>query len=206
MRAAIAGHSSEVPRIMLVAVLLFAISLLAIGEFLLFGALAEAYRNLRQIRESTGLLDTPAPVDLGANRHRSPSECGLPPELDSAVHAVVVYLDKRCGTCNMIVDSLSGGLPRGMWLVLIAPSAAEALSWLSEYGAGQDGDAVRRVVATSADEVERHLGAVVTPLAIEVEGGRLRRAMTVPSTRQFYALVPTTLTLSPRDPEEATAP
>jgi hypothetical protein len=188
----------------MVAVLLSAVSVLAIGEFLLFGALAEAYRSIRQIRESSGLLDTPVPVDLGTALHRPPSELGLPPELDSAVHAVVVYLDKRCSTCNVIVDSLSGGLPKGMWLILIAPSTAEALSWFDEVGARQGGDAARRVVAMSADEVQRHLGALVTPLAIEIEGGRLTRARTVPSTRQFYALVPATLTLS-RLPEEVAA-
>jgi hypothetical protein len=189
----------------MIAVLLLAVSVLAIGEFLLFGALAEAYRSLRQIRESEGLLDTPTPVDLGAARHRSPSACGLPAELDSAVQAVVVYLDQRCSTCNVILDSLGGGLPRGIWLVLIASSADEALSWLDESGVGQGGDAARRIVAMSAAEVQRHLGAVVTPLAIEVEGGRLARGKTVPSARQFYALVPTILTLSPPAPEEVTA-
>jgi hypothetical protein len=189
----------------MVAVLTCIVSVLAIGEFLLFGALAEAYRSLRQIRESTGLLDNPTPVDLGAALHKSPSECGLPPELDSAVHAVAVFLDKRCRTCSMILESLSGGIPRGIWLVLIAASSDDALRWLSESGAGQVGDAASRVVPMSTTEVESHLGGLVTPLAIEIEGGRLARGLTVPSIRQFYALVPTILTLSPSAPEEVTA-
>jgi len=74
--------------------LLAAVAVLAIGEFLLFGALAEAYRDIRQIREAAGLLDSPMPVDLAHVAGNSPSSCGLDPALDSATGAVTVFLDK----------------------------------------------------------------------------------------------------------------
>jgi hypothetical protein len=101
--------------------ILFAvIAVLAVGEFLLFGALAEAYRDIRQIREYANVVDKSTPVGLGQAYNQVPSRVGLHPDLDSAARAVVVYVDKRCGTCRMIVSSLNGGVPRGVWLVVIA--------------------------------------------------------------------------------------
>lgn len=189
---------------MAVPILLFVVSLLAVGEFLLFGALAEAYRDLRQIRENAGLVDKPTPVDMGEVQNKLPSTCGLAPELDSVAQAVVVYLDRRCGTCRMIVDSLSGGLPRGMWLVLVASSKEECLSWFAETGLDQRNNHERRVMLMSGDEMQHHLGTVLTPLAIEVENGRLARAVTVPSVRQFYAMVPMALSLATHGHQKVT--
>ena len=186
-------------------ILLLVVSLLAVGEFLLFGALAEAYRSLRQIRENAGMLDDPIPVDLGVVQDKAASSCGLAPELDSVARAVVVYLDKRCGTCGIILESLSGALPRGIWLVLLAASMEEGRSWLADAGLNQRDDVKRRVMLMSAEEVQHHLGTVLTPLAIEVENGRLTRARTVPSIRQFYALVPMTISLSSHSRQEVTA-
>ncbi|HEX6526369.1 MAG TPA: hypothetical protein VF070_41100 [Streptosporangiaceae bacterium] len=173
------------------------VAVLAVGQFLLFGALAEAYRDIRQIREQEGLIDRAAPVDLGQAQNQVPSRIGLPPELDSAARAVVVYVDKRCGTCRMIVGSLNGGIPRGVWLTVISETEHEASEWLDHTaGIRLDSEPGRRVIVTSTDEVERHLGQVLTPLAIEIENGRLVRAKAVPSMRQFYSLVPTLITLS----------
>lgn len=190
---------------MVVAILLFVVSLLAVGEFLLFGALAEAYRDLRQIRENAGLVDKPTPVDMGGLQNKLASTCGLAPELDSIVQAVVVYLDRRCGTCRMIVDSLSGGLPRGMWLVLVLSAKEEGPGWLAETGLDQRNDLGRRVMFMSADEMQHHLGTVLTPLAIEVENGRLTRAVTIPSVRQFYAMVPMAVSLSTPSHQKVTS-
>jgi hypothetical protein len=189
---------------MVVPILLLVVSLLAVGEFLLFGALAEAYRSLRQIRENAGILDDPIAVELGAVQNKLASTCGLAPELDSAARAVVVYLDKRCGTCHMILESLGGGLPRGIWLVLVADSVEEGRSWIAETGLNRRDDLERRVMLMSTEEVENHLGTVLTPLAIDVENGRLTRGRTVPSIRQFYAMVPMTIALSSHSRQEVT--
>jgi hypothetical protein len=183
-------------------ILLAIIAVLAIGEFLLFGALAEAYRDIRQIREQADLTDRATPVDLGRAYNQAPSEVGLHSELDSAARAVVVYIDKRCGTCQMIASSLNGGVPRGVWLAVVSESTDEAFEWLAETGISPDSEPGRRVMAISPDEVERHLGQMVpTPLAIEIENGRLVRAKGVPSVRQFYSLVPTLITLAPAEQE-----
>lgn len=182
---------------MVTSILFAIIAVLAIGEFLLFGALAEAYRDIRQIREQADIIDRASPVELGRAYNQAPSEIGLRAELDSAARAVVVYIDRRCGTCQMIAGSLNGGLPRGVWLAVVSESADEAFEWLAEAAAiTPESEPGRRVIAISADEVERHLGQVPTPLAIEIENGRLARAKGIPSVRQFYALIPTVITLS----------
>jgi hypothetical protein len=189
---------------MTTAVLFTIIAVLAIGEFLLFGALTEVYRDIRQIREVSGLLDRPMPVELGPAQDMPPSSLGLAADLDSVVRAVAVYLDNRCGTCRSILGSVSGGIPEGIWFVVIAESAEKAYDWLGSAGITEDSAAARRVMVTTPDEVERNLGIIATPLAIEIEHGRLTRARIVPSIRQFYALVPASRALAPHTLEGVT--
>ncbi len=179
-------------------ILFSVVAILAIGEFLLFGALAEAYRDIRQLREASGLLDTPMPVDLGHLAGRAPSSCGLDSDLDLAVGAVTVFLEKHCNTCNMILRGLKGSIPAGMWLVIISESVDDAVAWLRESGIalGADGLDRHRLAVLSRQQVESSFGEVVTPLAVEIQNGRLMWARTVPSVRQFYALVPPVLSLS----------
>jgi hypothetical protein len=187
-----------------IALLFTIVALLAIGEFLLFGAVAEAYRDIRQMREQSGLIDRPMPVELGPVQDQPPSLIGLNPSLDSVVQAVAVYVDSRCGTCQSIVRSLSGGLPEAIWLVVIDESAEKAFAWLGSSGLDQDSPAASRVIWASAESVERNLGGVATPLAIDIEHGRLARAKIITSVRQFYALVPATRTLVPSVSEGVT--
>jgi len=170
---------------------------LGVGQFLLFGALAEAYRDIRQLREQTGALDRVMPIDLGTAHGGTPSRFGLHPDLDSAVRAVVIYLENRCGTCRLIVDSLNGGIPRGMWLVVVTESRAAALEWLTGAGFGESILESGRVMAVPAQDIDQHLGITVTPMALEIENGRLVRATSIPSVRQFYNAVPTTISLAP---------
>lgn len=182
---------------MVTSILFAIIAVLAVGEFLLFGALAEAYRDIRQIREHADIIDRASPVELGRAYNQAPSKIGLRAELDSAARAVVVYIDRRCGTCQMIAGSLNGGIPRGVWLAVVAESADEAFEWLAEAAAiSAESEPGHRIMAISADEVERHLGQVPTPLAIEIDNGRVVRAKGIPSVRQFYSLIPTVITLA----------
>jgi hypothetical protein len=174
------------------------VAILAIGEFLLFGALAEAYRDIRQLREASDLLDTPMPVDLGQLAGSAPSSCGLDPDLDSAVGAVTVFLEKHCNTCNMILRGLNGSIPAGMWLVVISESVDHAVAWLRESGISLEGDGLdpHRLTVLSRQQIEDSFGEIVTPLAVEIKNGRMTWAKTVPSVRQFHALVPPVLSLA----------
>lgn len=197
MHEATAVHLWVVPELA-ISILISAVAILAIGEFLLFGALAEAYRDIRQIREASGALDKPMPVDLGHLVGRAPSSCGLDANLDSTVGAVAVFLEKHCNTCNMILRGLNGSVPAGMWLVIISESVDDAVTWLRSVAIalGEDGLAPHRVTVLSRQQVESSFGEVVTPLAVEIQNGRLTWARTVPSVRQFYALVPPVMSLS----------
>ena len=103
----------------------------------------------------------------------------------------------------MIVSSLNGGVPRGVWLVVIAENTQKALEWLAEAAINPDSEPGRRVMVTTANEVERNLGQGLTPLAIEIENGGLVGARRVPSVRQFYSMVPTLISLSKSAEQEA---
>lgn len=170
------------------------IGVLAIGGFLLFGALAEAYRGISQLREKTGVIDEPLAIDLTPALRQDPSALGLPRELDHALRAVVVYVQASCATCRMIVNSLGGGVPTGVWLVAAAQTRTEAATWLAEAGFAPD-ELPERIRLASIEEIQERLGVRVTPLAISIKNGSVVGAQTVPSTRQFYSLVPTILSL-----------
>jgi hypothetical protein len=170
------------------------IALLLVGEFLLFGALAEAYRDIAQLREATGTVDRLTAVDLGEAYNGLPSAYGLDPSLDLASRALVLFIDKRCGTCKIILSSLNGTLPLGVVLMLFADSEDEGREWLVV-----NGFAPERLTALPITIVtptwSNGLRVDVTPLAIEIEHGRIARASTVPSARRFYGLIPSTYQL-----------
>jgi len=192
--AATGTHEQEAD--VLTSILFILVAVLAVGEFLLFGALAEAYRGIRQLTEHPGTVGRYNPVDLGIAMGKRPSEVGMDPELDSAVGASVVYLANRCGTCRTIISSLSGGFPQGIWLMIIAESSGEAFGWLRDGGLSEESPAASRITVVSSGDIEKYFGNHITPLAIEIENGRLARAKTVGTVKQFYALVPSTLTLA----------
>ena len=58
---------------MTASILFAVIAVLAVGEVRLFGALAEAYRDIRQIREHANVIDKSTPVDLGQAYNQVPS-------------------------------------------------------------------------------------------------------------------------------------
>jgi len=84
-----------------------------------------------------------------------------------------------------------------MWLVVVTESRAAALEWLTGAGFGASILESDRVMAASAQDIDQHLGITVTPMALEIENGRLVRATSIPSVRQFYNAVPTTISLAP---------
>jgi hypothetical protein len=180
----------------LTTILCLIVAVLAVGEFLLFGALAEAYRSIRYLSDHPSSGGRYVPVDLGSVLGAVPSAVGMHPTLDSAVSAYVVYVANHCGACRSIIDSLSGGLPPGVWLAVIAKSTDEAFDWLQDGGIQRDTPAAQRVMVVSAEATQETFGTNITPLAIEIEHGHLVRAKTVGTAKQFYSLVPSTLTLS----------
>lgn len=163
--------------------------ILAVGEFLLFGALAEAYRDITQLRNETGIVDEAQPVDVGVGLGGQPSAYGLHPSLDTAAKGLALFVNRRCGTCQSLVRSLNGGLPRGVTLIVVDDDADAAFSWLEQNGFDMYRTPDLPISAATADD-PNPLGIDVTPLAVEIEHGRIVGAFTIPSVRRFYSRVP----------------
>jgi hypothetical protein len=156
-----------------------AVVLLGVLLLLLLGSQIEMYRTLEQLREYSGLIDRPLPLDLPDER--TPSRVGLPDTLDSAVRSVVLLLSDRCGTCRSLAAHLDGSVNRDLILVVEPGPGGE--------GAGELALMYRldpeRTIVDRDGSVSGGLGIKVTPAAVVIENGRLVRASTVPSTQQL---------------------
>lgn len=156
-----------------------AVVVLGVLLLLLLGSHVEMYRTVEQLREYSGLVDRPLPLDLPDER--TPSRVGLPATLDSAVRGVVLLLSDRCGTCRSIAAALDGAVNPDLVLVVEPGQGAD--------GAGELALMYRldpeRTVVDRDGGISGALGIKVTPAAIIIENGEMVRASTVPSTRQL---------------------
>lgn len=159
---------------------------LAVLVALLLGAQVELFRSVSQLREYAGLIDRPADVGLGAAEGAPPSSVGLPVGLDSARSALVLFLSDKCATCRAIAGALEGHVPAGVQLVITTGGDGDEGLTL-----GLNLDPARTMLDPAASVMDR-LGLNVTPLAVVVRDGRMQRATTLPSTRQFYTLLEST--------------
>lgn len=171
-----------------------AVGLLSLVVFLLFGAVIELYRDVRQLREASGILDRPLDVDIGEVAGANPSKYGLPETLDSAASAIVLFLSDRCGTCHTLASGFGGSLPSGLWVVLEASTPAAAEEFLASYGLSPETTDGRLLVDVAGAIAER-LGLRTTPVRFQVDGGRLTGATTVPSRRYLSSILPTPVQL-----------
>ena len=189
---------------MAIALLFTIVALLAIGEFLLFGAVAEAYRDIRQMREQSGLIDRPMPVELGQAQDQPPSLIGLNPSLTRSSRRSRSTWTAAAGPVSRSSAASAAACPRRSgWSSSTSRPRRRSPGWAAP-GCRPGLPAASRVSWASPESVERNLGGVATPLAIDIEHGRLVRAKIITSVRQFYALVPATRTLVPSVPEGVT--
>ena len=169
-------------------VLLALVCLLAIVTFVQTGALVEMYGQLQQVRDHLEMYDTPTPLDLGRSQGVLASAVGLPAELDSSSHEVVLFLSNRCQTCYDIAGALAvDGLPPGLWVLVVSVSGGGSgvPEFVEQFSLSGD-----RLVLEDAEQIADRIGMDVTPAAITVRNGRLEEAQTVPTRRQLYALLP----------------
>ncbi|HEY0512969.1 MAG TPA: hypothetical protein VGH73_13755 [Thermoanaerobaculia bacterium] len=172
-------------------VALISVAVLALLVAVLFGALLEMYRDVRQLREVVGILDRPLTVDIGPVAGTKPSSYGLPWVLDSAASAVVLFLSERCGTCRSLAAGLGRPLPAGLWVVLEARSPDSADAFLDAHGltnlaSASDG----RLLVDVAGDIAGRIGLDTTPVGFRVEAGVLIGATTVPSSRYLNSILP----------------
>ena len=168
---------------------LIAVGVLSLLVFVLFGALLEALRDVRQIRDALGILDRPIDVDIGAAAGTAPSSHGLPRQLDDAKSALVLFLSDRCATCRILAATVGGAMPAGLWIVVEAASSRAAAEFVEAYGMTprlEDG----RVTMDSSGAIAGRLGLNMTPVAYRIEDGVFKDAGTVPSTRYLASIVP----------------
>jgi hypothetical protein len=167
------------------AVLLVLLSLLAFGLCILLGALVELFNQVQQIRTQLGMVDRATPLDLGAKRDALASTVGLPAVLDDTGDAMVLFLSNRCTTCRAIAHELDGTVPPAVCVAEpVTGDDQEAEAFLQEFRL--DGG---RALVDRQTQIAEQLDLNVTPSAIFIENGRLRRAQTVPSSRQLSAML-----------------
>ena len=169
-------------------VALIAVGLLALLVALLFAALVEMFRDLRQIRDALGILDRPLVVDIGAVAGTRPSAYGLPSVIDSMSSAIVLFLSDRCATCHAIAAGLPRPLADELWVVLYPRDEAAAGEFLDRYGLRDD--AGGQVLIDLESRIGTAIGLDATPVAFRVENGLLSSASTVPSSRYLSSILP----------------
>jgi len=167
--------------------------MLSLFVFILFGALLELYRDVRQLRDVAGILDRPLNVDIGPLIGHAPSEYGLPRSLDSNAGALLLFLSERCLTCRIIASSFQQALPVGLWIVAEARDADSA-KWFMELTKLVRDD---RVSMDVGGEIAARMGLNTSPVGFRIENGRFVSATTVPSTRYLQSILPAPLHVRP---------
>lgn len=175
-------------------VALIAVAVLALFVAILFAALVEMFRDLRQVREAIGILDRPLNIDIGPVAGTHPSQYGLPRALDSAGVALVLFLSERCATCHTLAAGLPRPLPAALWIVFEARSTASAATLLDRYGLTELSTHGRLIVDVGS-EIAGRMGLHTTPVGYRVESGTIVFATTVPSLRYLTSILPETLRL-----------
>jgi hypothetical protein len=171
------------------AIALIAVGALALLIFVLFWALVEMFRDVRQIRDALGILDRPMEVDIGAAAGTNPGSHGLPQQLDDAASALVLFLSDRCATCRILAAAMGGALPAGLWIVVEAASDDAAAAFVESHGLAP-GLRNGRVIVDSEGAIAARLGLNMTPVAYRVERGLFKDAATVPSMRTLSSMIP----------------
>jgi hypothetical protein len=170
------------------AIALIAVAVLALLIVVLFGALLEMYRDIRQMRDAMGILDRPLPVELSGIAGTRPSDYGLPRVLDSAATAVVLFLSERCGTCHALAAGLARPLPSGLWIVLEGRTPDRLQAFLERYALNAGPDAP--VTVDAEGEIARRIGLQTTPVGFRIADGVFTHATSVPSSRYLSSILP----------------
>lgn len=161
------------------------LAVLAAAVFVLLGAQVEQFEQLKQLRRELALEEKSVPLEISAGG-AVPSQMGLPPELDDADQALMVFLSDRCTTCYTIAGAFHGGdLPADTWLVILPVNddGTEFLSRFQLYG--------ERIIVDPGRSIAKAIGLEASPSALTIKDGRLVEANSVPSVRRLKEMFPT---------------
>jgi hypothetical protein len=155
--------------------------LLAVGIFLLTGAVMEMYQQLRQIRTYLDLTDRPDELDLTLVLGARPSSVGLPHALDSSASALVVFLSNKCDTCRLLAQHIATrAVPSSLWVVVAPVLGGTADEYIAHYQLTSP-----TTIADNDMHITRAIGLEITPASLLVQDGIIMRARTIPSARQL---------------------
>ena len=182
-------------------IILLMLAIIAIVLFVMASAGVEMYRDIRQLREVSGILDTPLNIDIGQVAQKAPSDYGLPFVLDEQVAAIVLFLNERCNPCRSIAASFDASakyLPNGLWIVLEGRTDEVARQFLNSTPL-KDLQSDGRVFIDSGGEIARRIGLEASPVGFRIENGKISIATTVPSSRYLLSILPHSLRLKEPD-------
>jgi thiol-disulfide isomerase/thioredoxin len=154
---------------------------LALLVLIELGALSELFKQVQQIRSHLRLDDLPVAFPLQQTGLLA-SSSGLPVEIDAEGSAVVLFLSPNCITCRQLGLSLMSGpssLTDHLWVLIEPVFDHSAEEFVSQY------EIRERFMIDINHSVADSLGVDTTPLALIIENGRVKTAMTVPSPRQL---------------------
>ncbi len=100
----------------MVYVLTVIVAVIAFSLVVLLSAQVELFRDMKQVRELTGMIDRPFPLDLGVMRGHSPADLGLPTKTGA-----ILILSDKCATCRSLAAALDGAVPPHLQIVLSNP-------------------------------------------------------------------------------------
>jgi hypothetical protein len=153
---------------------------IAIVIFLLSSAVLELHRGLEQVRQQSGVIDSPVSLDIDLPRPL-PASGSLPPEIFDQDRALLLVLSDHCSTCTIIAEHLGGALPPSTWLLVTPQSPEAARDWLSRYGFA----AGSRVIVDERAALSRAAGVTISPAVLRVRKGTVVAAHTLPSARRL---------------------
>lgn len=170
------------------AVALFCVAVLSAFVFVLFGSLLEMYKNIRQLRELAGVLDSPLEIEISSLSSKFPSDYGMPPTLDTVSSALILFLSESCSTCRILAAAIGRRLPPGVWVIIEGKTVASAGAFLEAFF--DLNDSHERVLIDFDGSIAEKLGLDTTPVGFRVENGIFVKATTVPSTRYLESILP----------------
>ena len=180
----------------MVTLALILVAVLAALNFLMFGALVELFKDVRQLRDIVGVLDRPLDLSIGRVAETPPSQYGLPNAIDAEKAALVLFLSDKCSTCRILAASLKQGVPPGLWVVIEAGTRGAAQAFLEAFDLDKK-QADGRVLVDVDGAIASRIGLDTTPVGFHVKNGRFVNATTVPSVRYFQSIVPAPVPLKP---------
>jgi hypothetical protein len=155
--------------------------LFAVVLFLMAGAVLEMHRGLTQVRQQSGVIDSPVALDVDLPR-RLPADDILPPELLGRDRALILILSDHCSTCSTIAEHLNGTVPDGAWILLAPQTPESGRDWLARHSLGAEPGTVIR---DDRGRLTRGLGVNISPAVLRVRKGQAVAAHTLPSARRL---------------------